>query len=72
MPSECLDGHCVPKCLIRCDWKKLDKNEGKAFQKLNFEAESERWFEKLLRLAVKISFCKDWTFLFVWTPLLGT
>ena len=27
-----------------------DKN-GKGFEKLNFEAESERWFEKLLRLA---------------------
>ena len=29
-----------------------DKNDGKAFEKCDFEEESERWFEKLLRLAV--------------------
>ena len=31
---------------------KQDKNGNKDFEELNFEAESERWFEKLLRLAV--------------------
>lgn len=32
-------------------YMKKDKNGREGFKKPNFEAESERWFEKLLRLA---------------------
>ena len=40
---------CIKRCFM---YMNDDKNDGKAFEKLNFEAESECWFEKLLRLAV--------------------
>ena len=34
-----------------------DKNGQENFEELNFEAKSERWNEKLLRLAIEIWFC---------------
>lgn len=46
-----------------------ETNGREDFRKLNFKAETERWFEKVLRLLYKFNFCKDWIFVFVETPL---
>ena len=37
-------------------YMKEGKNVREDFEKLNFEAQSERWFEKILRLAIYIWF----------------
>ena len=33
-------------------YMKKDKHDREDFEELNFEAEIERWFEKVLRLAI--------------------
>ena len=52
MSSKCLLSAKVPNCKKIFDVYKIWQNGRGDFEELNFETESEHWFEKLLRLAL--------------------